>query len=82
MNAYKVTIAELQDLAEITLTWGNIGCKAKIIVSVTAPIPESCSACSKQFDQALKNALAAFVRFYREATNSGAKIEFAIREKI
>jgi uncharacterized CHY-type Zn-finger protein len=80
MNAYKVTVAELGDLAEITVVCGS--CETRMVIPVTAPIPDVCSVCNKQFDESLRTALGAFVRFYREARDSKSRVEFAIREKV
>jgi uncharacterized CHY-type Zn-finger protein len=80
MNAYRVTIAELTDLSEITVICGS--CRTRMILPVTAPIPDTCSACNKEFDEPLRNALGAFTRFYREAKVSKSQVEFAIKEKL
>ena len=79
--AYRVTVAQLSDLREITVVCDN--CQSRLILPTDrAPIPEQCSACNKVFEDTLRNALVAFARFYREASNSKSKIEIAIREPL
>lgn len=80
MNAYRVTVAELHDLSEVTVICDS--CKTRMILPVTAPIPNTCSACNKEFDEPLRTGLSAFTRFYREVSASRSHVEFCIREKL
>ena len=80
MNAYRVTVAELGDLREITIVCAN--CGTRTVMPVTAPVPEQCSSCNKVLDESIREALAWFIRFYQSASQSKSKVEFAIREKV
>jgi len=81
MVAYRITAAELKDLSEITITCAY--CKKRITLQAeSALIPEQCSSCNKVFDEKLRNALAAYMRFYRDGNATESKIEFLIRDKV
>ena len=79
MTAYRVVIAGLKDMREITETCSK--CKASVTIPMdTAPIPEICGCCGNAFNESLRNALGAYARFYRDAKNSGSTLEIAIKE--
>jgi len=80
MTAYKVTVVELSDLSELSIICGN--CHTRTTWPVSAPIPEQCPACHLVLDESLRNAMAAFARFNREANNTNTKIEILVRANI
>jgi hypothetical protein len=83
MTAYRITIAELKDLSEVTLICGNEKCSTQITLdALNAPNPDACPTCGKTFDESLKAALAALCRFHREMAQTKARIEFQIKEPI
>ena len=76
--SYRVTVAELTDLREITVVCCN--CSSKITVAVgVALTPDTCPSCRREFDQSMNHALAAFVRFYAAARASKFRLEVGIR---
>ena len=79
MTAYRISVIELGDLVEVSVTCHN--CSVKVTLKAeTSPIPEQCPSCNKVFDDGLKNALAALARMHREAKGSKNTLEFTIRE--
>jgi hypothetical protein len=81
MTAYRITVVELHDLEEITVT---CGCKMRLSLPVeTGILPDRCPSCNNVFDEHLKKAFAAAGRIVREgkASDSG-RIQFAAREPI
>jgi hypothetical protein len=82
MTAYRVTVAELADLGEVSIVCSP-GCEMRMCLSVTTGIlPDRCPSCGKVFNEHLKTAFVALGRFFREGQVSESKIEFLIREKM
>ena len=76
--SYRVTVAELRDLREITVVCCN--CSSKITIAVgLALIPDMCPSCRREFDQSMNTALVAFVRFYAAARVSKFRLEVGVR---
>jgi len=83
MNAYRVTVAELSDLREMTVICAGLRCGTRISLSLEKGIlPDRCPSCGEIFDEHLKTAFGSAGRFFREGQASGAKIEFVIKEKV
>jgi uncharacterized CHY-type Zn-finger protein len=81
MTAYKVTVAELKDLSEVTVVCGN--CRSRLMLPTETLIaPEQCPSCNKVFDEDLRNALGSLNRFVVRAKQSKSAVEFAIKDKV
>jgi hypothetical protein len=82
MTAYRVTVAELADLSEVSIIC-SAGCETRMCLSITKGIlPDRCPSCGRVFDEHLKTAFGSPGRFFREDQASDSKIEFSIRERM
>jgi Zn-finger nucleic acid-binding protein len=81
MTAYRVTVAELSDLCEVTVICGNCKCRL-VLATETLIVPDQCPSCNKVFDDDLKTALGSLNKFFVRARQSKSKVEFAIRDKV
>ena len=69
MTAYRITVAELKDLSEVTVVCGN--CRARLTLPTETLIaPDQCSSCNKLFDDDLKTALGSLNSFFVRARQS------------
>jgi endogenous inhibitor of DNA gyrase (YacG/DUF329 family) len=64
--AYRVTVAERQDIAEVSVSCPECGA-AVTVKSETARVPTACPSCGRPYEEGLQSALAALGRFHREA---------------
>jgi protein-arginine kinase activator protein McsA len=62
--AYRVVIAELKDIPTVTVVCDECACEISLNLD-TSRMPEGCAACSKQWSDNIKNALAGLARFRR-----------------
>ena len=81
MTAYRMTIAELKDLSEVTVICRD--CSMRLTLPVeTGLMPERCPSCNKVFDQHLAASFTALGRFVREGKATESRIEFAIKDNL
>ena len=80
MTAYKITVVELSDMSELSIVCGN--CSTRTTWPVSAPVPEQCPSCHLVLDESLRNAMAAFARFRRDAGNTNTRVELLVKENI
>ena len=83
--AYRVTVAERQDLIATTIICPDCDTELTLRIDTASP-PNSCASCGHHFDASTTNAILALVRFHKEAqaaeTISKKKIfRFETKEK-
>jgi hypothetical protein len=82
MRAYRVTVAELADLHEMSVVCTGQDCGTRMSLSLRKGIlPDRCPSCGKLFDDHLKTAFGSAARFFREGEASDFKVEFLFRDK-
>jgi hypothetical protein len=67
--AYRVLIAERNDIATVTVICPECGSEVSLVVE-KARIPDACPSCTRPYGEKVSAALAGFGRFQREAATA------------
>lgn len=64
--AYRVVVAEREDIATVTVVCEKCGSEVSLIAE-TAVVPVACPSCGREYGKTITEALVAFARFHRFA---------------